>query len=530
MESLTDQTSFSNRESRTYYDCLEWLGAGGMSEVFLGIQRGTKDFNRLVVIKKMLGRPANAENFDTVKILTREARYIAQLNHPFIVKVFDLAAYDQNLVITMEYVEGETLRSIISSLINAKKRFPIPILCRLISDAAEALHYVHHATGPDGEPLGLVHHDIDTNNLMVETSGHIKLIDFGVASSSRYPDETMSDVVAGKLTFTAPEVFVCSDQTDPRSDVYSLGIVLYIMATLNKPYQFTDESIEARIRRVISEPVPVISNTNSEIPPELNAIIVSATQKNRDKRLQSAEHFADAIERFASQQGGMATNQEVKRWLFDVCSEKIERRRDWVRGVMGNARIAVNEIDARKTDLTNAERLLPISNRASDKSEHAPVQLETNLDPDPSHILTGLKVFFDRKMPLRSIGAHIFANRKRRITYLSAVAASILFAALVWHSASGYSQASKFAPAPPVQPRLPYTADWSQTEVTCHYGADKASVDYAYADKVSIVSLGVAVPASSKVKPGTRSRKQSSLGRSTRYPVLISHFKRSHED
>jgi serine/threonine protein kinase len=504
MESLRGQISSSDRESQTRYDCLEWLGAGGMSEVFLGVQRGTEDFNRVVVIKKMLVRPTGTENVDTLKMLTREARYIANLSHPHIVKVFDLAAHDRNLVITMEYVEGETLRSIISSLIKAKKHFPIPILCRLISDAAEALHYVHNATGPDGSPLGLVHHDIDTTNLMVETSGHIKLIDFGLASSSRHPDKTMSNIFAGKLTFAAPEVFLYPGQSDVRSDVYSLGIVLYIMATLNKPFQFTDEPIEARMRRVISEPIPVPSSINREIPQELDAIMASATHKDRDKRFQSAEHFADAIEWLASQHGGMATVQEVRRWLFDICGETIEQRRDWMRELIGNARSAAIEIKPGQTDSAGAGSASRMSNPPSATSETVPAGRGVVLDSHRPQSLAAAKVAADVKTFIRRIGGRIFANKNRRIAYLSAVAAGIVFIALAWHSVYGYSQPPGVI-AGRIQQRPPKKADVLQ--------ADKLSKSAAETTTLSEVKPVVLSPkASTGVAVKPRASAQRGLG------------------
>jgi serine/threonine protein kinase len=436
MESLTKRSSLTDRDLYSRYRLLERLGAGGMSEVFLGIQHGAKDFNRLVVIKQMLPEVLTV---DTLKLLASEARLVATINHPHIVKVFDLVAHDQNLVITMEYVDGETLRLIISSLTNENKKFPLPILCRLIAQTAEALHYAHTATGPDGVPLGLVHQDIDVTNIMVETSGHIKLIDFGVASSALFPDKMLPNIFKGKVTFAAPEVFAYPDTIDHRSDIYSLGVVAFIMATRRNPFQFSSESMRERILKVVTEPLPVPSSIDPEIPEELDAIIARATDKDRDKRFQTAEQFADAIESFANTHDGMATVQEVRRWLFANFAERIAERRNWVRTTITNAYPVNSESNSFEPGAPGDPPALPAPDGFSVPPPAEPAgsvdfnasDRDRAVDPlgnsGPADLVPAVIATSD------PVNARIDLEKRRRVGYAIAVAAILIFSPLGWY-------------------------------------------------------------------------------------------------
>ncbi|MCA9547141.1 MAG: serine/threonine protein kinase, partial [Myxococcales bacterium] len=160
------------------YQKLALIGSGGMAEVFLGVQLGDEAFHQLVVIKRI--RPDFLGQAQAQRMFVDEARTVAKLSHPNIVRIHDLRALDDGLCIAMEYVDGESLSALLRVLAQRGERLPCPIACRLMVQACDALHAAHTAVDSQGLPLGLVHRDVSPNNLMLDRSGFLKVIDFGI--------------------------------------------------------------------------------------------------------------------------------------------------------------------------------------------------------------------------------------------------------------------------------------------------------------------------------------------------------------
>jgi eukaryotic-like serine/threonine-protein kinase len=158
MLSHTNDNDLSAEGAPQRYRFLGKVGAGGMADVFLGIQRGEQDFTRLVAIKRLHRMALDGETIapvDPVRLFVDEARVVATLNHPHIVKVYELLPQIDNVLILMEYVDGETLQTIMADTVRSGLRIPLPIICRWVADAAEALHYAHNAVTLAGKPLNL---------------------------------------------------------------------------------------------------------------------------------------------------------------------------------------------------------------------------------------------------------------------------------------------------------------------------------------------------------------------------------------
>jgi serine/threonine protein kinase len=361
------QAAQTNRdETRGGYRLIAKLGSGGMADVFLGVQFGEQDFRRLVVIKKIHARGLNLKNVDAIKMFIDEARTVASLNHPHIVKIFDLNRLRNDVIITMEYIDGETLAFIIKTIAKSGRKLPLPITCRLISQACEALQYAHSATTPEGQPLGLVHRDIDTQNLMIDSNGYIKLIDFGVAKTDAQTELTAPGMFKGKLSYVAPDVFKFK-QVDHRVDLYSLGLVFYSMVTMKKPFPFQgDVTVAEVIERVLKEQLPPPSSIDRTLPKELDVIVGRATHKDRDQRFQSGEDFGEAISRFAEKHEGLASTAEVKRWFQDQFSSRIEQRREFERKALKKAQATMgkgesNPFEESKVELRASAEGLKVS-------------------------------------------------------------------------------------------------------------------------------------------------------------------------
>jgi serine/threonine protein kinase len=301
------------------------LGSGGMADVFLGVQLGEQGFERLLVIKMVHAQ--GLKNDSAIQMFIDEARVIASLNHPHIVKVYDLSRVNDQICITMEYIDGENLEYMLRALKSAKKTFPLPIISKLMIEAAEALHYAHNVKAPDGKSLNLVHRDIGAQNLMIDSQGYLKVIDFGIAKSTVQTEFTLPGLIKGKLSYLPPDVFKFKD-IDGRVDLYALGLVLYELVTMKRPFTFSSEtSMPEIINSILQDSIPSPTEFNNSIPPELEAIIYKATEKNRDKRYQTGEDFARALYDFADKYEGIASTLEVRNWYQNEFRQRIEQRR-----------------------------------------------------------------------------------------------------------------------------------------------------------------------------------------------------------
>ena len=355
----TEDTSIFDAGNNKRYRFLGKLGSGGMAEVFLGIRRWEKDFSSLVAIKRLYRNAVTDKAADPLRLFTDEAKVIAALSHPHIVKVGDLLVQNDDILIVMEYVNGETFRTIMSEVVKQRQHIPLPIICRWIMDAAEALHYAHNATSLDGEPLRLVHRDIDMRNLMVDENGYLKIIDFGVSQTiTRQSARTGDHTFMGKVSYAAPELFTAPETADHRTDLYALGLVFHALVTQRKPYPARKASATTdRVHQVITESLLKPSSLNPKLPPAIDALIAQATHKEPNRRFQTGESFADAVATFANSHGGLATPQEVKRWYHARFSSRIAMRQRFVHEAMARAETfirseALHDEDPRRDSMT----------------------------------------------------------------------------------------------------------------------------------------------------------------------------------
>jgi serine/threonine protein kinase len=205
------------------------LAVGGMAEVFLATQSGPRGFEKVCVVKRMLPHLADEENF--VRMFLDEARLAAQLNHPGIAQIFDFGEVNGSYFLAMEYVPGDSLRKIVKDHGRRGAFIPPAYCARMVADAAAALHYAHNAVGTNGQPLKVIHRDVSPQNILLGSTGVVKLIDFGVAKARSATQKTAEGLVKGKFAYMSPEQ-IRGQPLDQRSDIFSLGLVLYeLLAT-----------------------------------------------------------------------------------------------------------------------------------------------------------------------------------------------------------------------------------------------------------------------------------------------------------
>jgi len=217
------------------YEMIDRIGLGGMAEVWLARVGGVGGFSKTVVIKKIL--PSFAQNKTFIDMLLAEARLCAVLQHANIVQVYENGEIDGIFYIAMEYVAGFDLFKVLSRATQTQQRIPPEICLYIAAEAAKGLHYAHNARDHYGSPLHIIHRDVSPSNLILSQSGEVKIMDFGVARATppggQRENATRSGVLKGKLGYMSPEQ-VTGRQFDHRSDIFSLGIILYESLTLKR--------------------------------------------------------------------------------------------------------------------------------------------------------------------------------------------------------------------------------------------------------------------------------------------------------
>jgi len=256
------------------YRIIEPIASGGMGQVFKAEHVITK---RIEAIKILTGAGTDEE---TDRFL-REIQLQASLSHPNIAAVYNAFQYDGNLVMAMELVQGEPLRAVLQ-----RGALPIDLALRYAGEVLDAIGYAH--------AHGVIHRDITPSNIVVTPDGSIKLMDFGLAKGVALPSASQSGIYLGSPHYMSPEQVKDATRASARSDIYSLGAVLYEMVTGRKVFE-SDSSFILMQAQVESAPVPPIQ-VNPAIPPWLNAAILTALEKDPARRFADAAAFRRALE------------------------------------------------------------------------------------------------------------------------------------------------------------------------------------------------------------------------------------------
>jgi serine/threonine protein kinase len=280
------------------FEIIRSIGKGGMGEVFLAHMRAVGSLERQVALKCI--HPSSARDPAALEMFLSEAQLAARLSHPNIVQIFDVGHERGKFYMAMEYVDGCDLKALCDLSRNAELPIPTPIALTIAAEIAAGLSAAHTHVSSGGALDPIVHRDISPHNILLAKTGEIKITDFGIAKMESDPNRTPVSGTKGKLLYLAPEQIVRKDlgtkgqRVDPRSDIFSLGIVLYQTLTGSHPFVYRNDAYEI-MKAIVEDDLPSVARLRDDVPTAVDEIIARATAKNLNDRYPSALHMRNDL-------------------------------------------------------------------------------------------------------------------------------------------------------------------------------------------------------------------------------------------
>lgn len=315
------------------YELLVPIAEGGMAVVWAARMKGMRRFQKIVAIKSLLPMLSADPTFE--RMFMSEAELASRIRHPNCCEILDLGEQDDSLFIVMEWINGDPLFVLRREAKKHHGGIPVAISARIASAVASGLHAAHELKGDDGQPLGLVHRDVSPQNIMVTPHGEVKILDFGVAKATQAADaeHTRAGQIKGKVPFMAPEQAL-GRPVDRRTDVFSLGIVLFQLVTGKHPFK-QKEDLETLRRICDKSPVNPPSSMVDHCPHDLEQVICKALEKDPEQRYQTMDEFRRALDESLTEMTGLGlTDDDVGVFASKVLSERSEKRQKAVQEAM----------------------------------------------------------------------------------------------------------------------------------------------------------------------------------------------------
>ena len=267
------------------------LARGGMGEVYLGRMEGAHGFERPIVIKVI--RNDLVEDERLAMMFVDEARIAASLHHRNIVQIIDFDRFDSGVFLVTEHVDGCDLRQLLRELRSAPA---YELAIAVLAELATGLHAAHEACDADGTSLQLVHRDVSPSNVLLGIHGDVKLTDFGVAKARSRSYHTVSGTIKGKAPYMSPEQ-ILGGQLDRRSDVFSLGTLLFELTTRTRLYSGANNAMA--MQQILAGTVPDPRERRADFPPALAQIVHKALAFDRDERYPTAQALVEDLDTLA---------------------------------------------------------------------------------------------------------------------------------------------------------------------------------------------------------------------------------------
>ena len=326
----------SERRHIGRYEIVGELATGGMAEILLARMSGPNGFVRAVAIKRILPGFANEQSF--VDMFVDEARIAARINHANVVHYEELGQDDGQLYLVMEYLEGESTQSLLRRALARRHALTAEECMYIVAEAAGGLNAAHEMTDLDGSPLDIVHRDISPQNIFITYRGEVKVMDFGIAKAADRITVTEAGSLKGKFAYMSPEQAE-GEMLDRRSDVFSLGIVLYELTTGRRLFRRATQV--ATLRAVREGQVVPPSAYLEDYAPELERICMKALALERSDRYSTAEELRRDL-LLALREAAPATLPEdmLRSTLSTLFHDRIDEKKELLRRVSSGSDVS----------------------------------------------------------------------------------------------------------------------------------------------------------------------------------------------
>ncbi|PKN32412.1 MAG: hypothetical protein CVU63_18920, partial [Deltaproteobacteria bacterium HGW-Deltaproteobacteria-20] len=301
------------------YECLHPVGKGGMGAVWAARVVGD-DSDKIVAVKTVL--PQHADNPDYVDMLLDEGRILSGIRHPSVASLLDMGNQDGAFYLAFEWVEGEQLLKLRGELKKKQLTMPVGLALRIVAEVCGGLHSAHEVCDAEGRSQRIVHRDVSPQNIMVSSSGDVKLIDFGIAKAlDRIADETVAGMVKGKVLYMSPEQ-VTGESLDRRVDVWAAGAVLYHLVSGRTPFgtNLPLQLMDCLATRSEPDPLP------ADLHPAVSRSILRALRPNREERYPTAADFQRDLEQAIVETVGSVTREDLAAFVKEHVGRLIEAR------------------------------------------------------------------------------------------------------------------------------------------------------------------------------------------------------------
>jgi serine/threonine-protein kinase len=297
-----------------------------MASVYLARAEGDPGFQKLVALKRIHSHLADEKDY--VEMFLDEARIASQITHANVCSVFDFGEADGEYFIAMEYLVGEPLSRVHRRVVADVDQRSSPLLparmARVIAQACEGLHAAHELQDADGESLHVVHRDVSAENLFVTYNGATQVVDFGIAHARQRVHHTEAGQVKGTFPYMAPEQMTAA-VVDRRVDIWALGAVLWELLTLRRLF-LRDTDVNT-MYAVLSGEIRPPSDYRSDVPTELDEIVLKALQRNPNERWQSTREMGKALRRCLANQEHLIGPAEIAEWMTALFPSGESRKR-----------------------------------------------------------------------------------------------------------------------------------------------------------------------------------------------------------
>jgi serine/threonine-protein kinase len=378
------------------YHLLDRIAFGGMAEIYRAKTFDADGHVHLVAVKRILSHLASDEDF--IQMLVDEARVASLLDHRNIARVYEFSRSNDELFIAMEFVDGKDLRSIIDRLKKLSRAAEPEHVAYIGAEVALGLHAAHGSRDGEGTATALVHRDVSPSNVICAYNGEVKLCDFGIAKTTISKVKTRAGIIKGKVKYMSPEQAL-GKKLDHRSDLFSLGSVLYEMLTRVPPFQAPNEM--ELILKVRDARVTPVRELAPQVPVSLARIVEKALSKKREDRHGSGEELAAALRAFLLAASRGYTRATLGRFLRKLFEREIERElrllEEYVVGA-ASPDVGVNLIADALGPRATYRRFTP-ERKTLDVTGPATISEVIPWGADPTNVHTAETRILDRKRP-----------------------------------------------------------------------------------------------------------------------------------